>query len=42
MAGDDDDYTRLDHFLAIFFLPKRQLSLIPGCGRVMLHCKGRS
>jgi pimeloyl-ACP methyl ester carboxylesterase len=41
MAGDRDDYTRLDHFLAIFYLlPKGQLSLIPGCGHVVLSCKG--
>lgn len=40
MAGDRDDYTRLDHFLDIYhLLPKGQLALIPGCGHVVLDCK---
>lgn len=40
MAGDRDDYTRLDHFLEIYhLLPKGQLALIPGCGHVVLDCK---
>ena len=40
MAGDRDDYTRLDHFLDIYhLLPKGQLTFIPGCGHVVLQCK---
>ena len=40
MAGDRDDYTRLDHFIDIYrLLPKGQLSFIPGCGHVVLNCK---
>jgi pimeloyl-ACP methyl ester carboxylesterase len=40
MAGDRDDYTRLDHFIDIFhLLPNGQLALIPGCGHVVLNCK---
>jgi pimeloyl-ACP methyl ester carboxylesterase len=40
MAGDRDDYTRLDHFLDIYhLLPKGQLALIPGCSHVVLNCK---
>jgi pimeloyl-ACP methyl ester carboxylesterase len=40
MAGDRDDYTRLDHFVDIYrLLPKGQLALIPGCGHVVLNCK---
>jgi len=40
MAGDRDDYTRLDHFLDIYrLLPKGQLAFIPGCGHVVLNCK---
>jgi pimeloyl-ACP methyl ester carboxylesterase len=40
MAGDRDDYTRLDHFVDIYhLLPKGQLVLIPGCGHVVLNCK---
>jgi len=40
MAGDRDDYTRLDHFIEIYhLLPKGQLAFIPGCGHVVLSCK---
>ena len=40
MAGDRDDYTRLDHFIEIYhLLPKGQLAFIPGCGHVVLQCK---
>ena len=40
MAGDRDDYSRLDHFLDIYhLLPKGQLTFIPGCGHVVLQCK---
>lgn len=40
MAGDRDDYTRLDHFIEIYrLLPKGQLAFIPGCGHVVLNCK---
>jgi pimeloyl-ACP methyl ester carboxylesterase len=40
MAGDRDDYTRLDHFIDIYhLLPKGQLAFIPGCGHVVLNCK---
>ena len=40
MAGDRDDYTRLDHFIDIYhLLPKGQLTFIPGCGHVVLNCK---
>lgn len=40
MAGDKDYYNRLDALLDIYHLiPKAQMSVIPGCGHVVLDCK---
>jgi len=40
MAGDRDDYNRIDHLVDVFhMLPKGQMALIPGCGHVVLNCK---
>jgi len=40
MAGDRDQYNRLDHLIDIYrLLPRGQLALIPGCGHVVLDCK---
>ena len=42
MAGDHDPYNQLPAFVEIFqLLPKGELALIPGCGHVVLECKGR-
>lgn len=41
MAGDHDPYNQLSAFVEIFqLLPKGELALIPGCGHVVLECKG--
>jgi pimeloyl-ACP methyl ester carboxylesterase len=40
VAGDRDEYTRLDHFTLIYqLLRKGSLAIVPGCGHVVLMCR---
>lgn len=42
VAGDRDYYTRLEHFVDIYRLLSRgSLSIVPGCGHVVLACEPR-
>jgi pimeloyl-ACP methyl ester carboxylesterase len=38
-AGDQDDYTRLEHFVEIYhLLPHGELAIVPGCGHTVFKC----
>lgn len=40
VAGDRDDYTRLEHFVDIYqLLPHGSLAIVPGCGHLVLMCR---
>ena len=42
MAGDHDPYNQTLSFVQLYsLLPHGQLAIIPGCGHVVLDCKGR-
>jgi pimeloyl-ACP methyl ester carboxylesterase len=41
VAGDHDPYNQITKFVELFqLLPNGELALIPGCGHVVLDCKG--
>lgn len=41
MAGDHDPYNQTTAFVELYqLLPKGELAMIPGCGHVVLECKG--
>ena len=41
VAGDHDPYNQIPKFVELFqLLPKGELAIIPGCGHVVLDCKG--
>jgi pimeloyl-ACP methyl ester carboxylesterase len=41
VAGDHDPYNQIAKFVELFqFLPDGELAIIPGCGHVVLACKG--
>lgn len=41
IAGDHDPYNQIPRFVELFqLLPKGELAIIPGCGHVVLACKG--
>jgi pimeloyl-ACP methyl ester carboxylesterase len=41
VAGDHDPYNQIPKFVELFqLLPKGELAIIPGCGHVVLACKG--
>ncbi len=41
IAGDHDPYNQTAKFVELFqLLPKGELAIIPGCGHVVLDCKG--
>ena len=41
MAGDHDPYNQISAFVELYqLLPKGELAFIPGCGHVVLECKG--
>jgi pimeloyl-ACP methyl ester carboxylesterase len=41
VAGDHDPYNQIAKFVEVFqLLPKGELAIIPGCGHVVLGCKG--
>jgi pimeloyl-ACP methyl ester carboxylesterase len=38
-AGDQDGYTKLDHFVEIYhLLPHAELAVVPGCGHTVFRC----
>jgi pimeloyl-ACP methyl ester carboxylesterase len=38
-AGDQDDYTKLEHFVEIYhLLPHGELAIVPGCGHTVFKC----
>ncbi len=42
IAGDHDPYNQIPKFVELFqLLPKGELAIIPGCGHVVLECKGQ-
>jgi pimeloyl-ACP methyl ester carboxylesterase len=42
VAGDHDPYNQIPKMVELFeLLPKGELAIIPGCGHVVLDCKGR-
>jgi len=42
VAGDHDPYNQIAKFVELFqLLPKGELTIIPGCGHVVLACKGQ-
>jgi pimeloyl-ACP methyl ester carboxylesterase len=42
VAGDHDPYNQIPKFVELFqLLPKGELAIIPGCGHVVLDCKGK-
>lgn len=42
IAGDHDPYNQIPKFVELFqLLPKGELAIIPGCGHVVLDCKGQ-
>jgi pimeloyl-ACP methyl ester carboxylesterase len=42
IAGDHDPYNQIPRFVELFqLLPKGELAIIPGCGHVVLDCKGK-
>jgi pimeloyl-ACP methyl ester carboxylesterase len=42
VAGDHDPYNQIPKFVELFqLLPKGELAIIPGCGHVVLDCKGQ-
>jgi pimeloyl-ACP methyl ester carboxylesterase len=42
VAGDHDPYNQIPKFVELFqLLPKGELAIIPGCGHVVLACKGQ-
>ena len=41
VAADHDPYNQITNFVELFqLLPNGELALIPGCGHVVLDCKG--
>ena len=41
LAGDHDPYNQIARFVELYqLLPKGELAIIPGCGHVVLACKG--
>jgi pimeloyl-ACP methyl ester carboxylesterase len=41
VAGDHDSYNQTTKFVELFhLLPDGELAIIPGCGHVVLACKG--
>jgi pimeloyl-ACP methyl ester carboxylesterase len=41
IAGDHDPYNQTEKFVELYhLLPSGQLAIIPGCGHVVLECKG--
>lgn len=39
IAGDQDDYTKLEHFVEIYhLLPHGELAIVPGCGHTVFKC----
>jgi len=41
VAGDHDPYNQIAKFVELFqLLPNGELAVIPGCGHVVLDCKG--
>jgi pimeloyl-ACP methyl ester carboxylesterase len=41
VAGDHDPYNQIVKFVELYqLLPQGQLAIIPGCGHVVLDCKG--
>ena len=39
-AGDQDDYTKPEHFVEIYhLLPHGELAIVPGCGHTVFNCK---
>jgi pimeloyl-ACP methyl ester carboxylesterase len=39
VAGDQDAYTKLDHFVEIYhLLPHGELAIVPGCGHTVFKC----
>jgi pimeloyl-ACP methyl ester carboxylesterase len=39
VAGDQDDYTKLEHFVEIYhLLPHGELAIVPGCGHTVFKC----
>jgi pimeloyl-ACP methyl ester carboxylesterase len=41
VAGDHDPYNQTTKFVELFhLLPDGELAIIPGCGHVVLACKG--
>jgi len=41
VAGDYDPYNQIGRFVELYqLLPKGELAIIPGCGHVVLACKG--
>jgi pimeloyl-ACP methyl ester carboxylesterase len=42
VAGDHDPYNQIPKFVELYqLLPKGELAIIPGCGHVVLACKGQ-
>jgi pimeloyl-ACP methyl ester carboxylesterase len=42
VAGDHDPYNQISKIVELFqLLPKGELAIIPGCGHVVLECKGQ-
>lgn len=42
VAGDHDPYNQITKFVELFhLLPKGEMAIIPGCGHVVLACKGQ-
>ncbi|MFC5862834.1 alpha/beta fold hydrolase [Acidicapsa dinghuensis] len=42
IAGDHDPYNQTEKFVELYqLLPQGELALIPGCGHVVLNCKGQ-
>jgi pimeloyl-ACP methyl ester carboxylesterase len=42
VAGDHDQYNQIPKMVELFqLLPKGELAIIPGCGHVVLACKGQ-
>jgi pimeloyl-ACP methyl ester carboxylesterase len=42
VAGDHDPYNQIPKFVELFrLLPQGELAIIPGCGHVVLDCKGQ-
>lgn len=38
-AGDQDDYTKMEHFVEIYhLLPHGELAIVPGCGHTVFKC----